>query len=238
MIFIFFIHSSYAGFKKLPPKILKKEKESLRSFKIIKESTKKVDNLLKIKTNIPFILDQSFQFQTGDVLEGVLLNSVVSTNLESPLLISIDENQGFSENTKFSCHGVTKFRRVMTACNLIITNNEEYEVNAVVLNRDGTSGLKGIYYNHKEEYVVGAIASQFAKGILEVSQTRKSTLLGSEIENSPKNKLLQGLINSSNTITNTLDEEMQSKEPKVFIDAGKKVLIYFTRRFPLENSRY
>lgn len=217
--------------KNSAPKIVKEEPETLESLRAIQENSIKMDELLRLKTNLPYIIDQSFQFQTGDVLRGTLLNSVVSTNLESPLLIRVDEGQGLPEGTKLSCVGVTKHRRVITACNLIITENNEYPVESIVLNTDGTAGLKGVYYDHQEEYVAGAIASQFAQGILEVSQSRRTTVLGSELENTAKNKLLQGLINSSNTITNTLEEEMKSKEPKVFIDAGKKVLVYFTQSF-------
>jgi hypothetical protein len=222
-----------------PPKTKKRSPKThssltggeMDTLKQIKIQNQQLEALLKIKTSIPLVRDETFRFKTGDVLRGILLNSVVSTNLESPLLIRIHPDQGLPENSKLSCTGVTKHKRVITSCQLLITEFDEFPVSAIALNRDGSAGLKGEYYTGQEEYVAGAIASGFARGMMEVSQSRTLSRFGSEVQDTPKNKLLQGMINSSDVISTTLDEELKTKEPKVFIDAGQEVLVYFTAKF-------
>ena len=42
-----------------------------------------------------------------------------------------------------------------------------------------------------------------------------------------KNKILEGLSNSAQTTTDVILDEYKNQEPKVFIEAGKVVLIFF-----------
>lgn len=206
-----------------------KELETLTK---IKESNARIENLLSQNQNRkPLIIDSSFRFLTGDVLRGHLLNSVVSTNLESPLLIEVNDEK-LPKGTKISCNGVTKHKRVITACSLLITPTKEYSIEALALNPDGSAGLKGTYYDGKEEYISSMLALEFARGVIEISQEKSVTNLGA-VYNQPtvRNKMLQGLTNSAGKSSDLIEDEMRSKEPKVYINAGKEVLIYFVVNF-------
>ena len=85
-----------------------------------------------------------YDFKTGTVIKGVLLNSVVSTNLESPLVVEVVDGEALPSGSKFTCSGVTKFKRVVSACNKFNTPNdsEEFAVQVSLLNLDGSSGLR------------------------------------------------------------------------------------------------
>ena len=51
--------------------------------------------------------------------------------------------------------------------------------------------------------------------------------IGTINEANEKAHIIEGLANSTRTTSDILQDEMKSQEPKVFIEAGKPVLIYF-----------
>jgi hypothetical protein len=179
-----------------------------------------------------------FDFKTGTTIRGILLNSVVSTNLESPLVVQVQDGEGMPSGARFSCMGVTKYKRVMSACNKMILpdgdgNNEaEFEVKVSLLNTDGSSGLKADeVYTGKEEYIAGAVATAFSRGMIEAQTDRIASPFGELTANTAKNRLTNGLLGSLGETNDIMKSEMQSKEPKVYVKAGKLVLIYFHERF-------
>ena len=177
-----------------------------------------------------------FDFKTGTVIRGTLLNSVVSTNLESPLLVEVESGEILPSRTMFSCKGVTKFNRVMAACNKLIAPemDQEYEVQVGLLNLDGSSGLRADeVYTGKEEYIASSIATAFSRGLIELKTERLAGPFGEITANTAKNRLTNGLLGSMDEANNIMKDEMQNKEPKVFINSGRTVLIYFYERFKL-----
>jgi hypothetical protein len=204
----------------------------------LNQSSQKLGEFIEKYRDRPAIWDftNSYDFKTASVLRGRLLNSIVSTNLESPLVIEVHSDQGLPEGTILSCLGMTKYKRVIAGCSRLITPGaagEEYDVETSVLNTDGTAGLTGEYYSGKELYVAGMIASSFARGSIELSQSRIATTGGELKLNSAKNRYLEGVLNSADEASDLMKKEMQSTEPKVFIKAGKEVLIYFNQRFKI-----
>lgn len=204
----------------------------------IQKQGEKTNELLGKYQNKGGIWDftNEFNFKTGTVIRGRLLNSVVSTNLESPLLVEVESNGQLPEKTLFSCKGVTKYKRVLAACNKLIIpeKDEEYEVQVGLLNLDGSSGLRADeVYTGKEEYIAATVATAFSRGLIELKTERLTSPLGELTANTAKNRLTNGLLNSLDETSNIMKDEMQSKEPKVYIKAGRAVLIYFYERFKL-----
>ena len=185
--------------------------------------------LLQSKTNEekPFIWDGTKKIESTKVIRGILLNSVVSTNLESPLLVESLDDSVLPTGTRFRCSGVTKNKRVLTVCDRMITPSKEVEVKVQVLNIDGTAGLRGEYNDGKDSYIAGAVVSEFARGVIGASKDKVVLPLGSIDSDSEKNKVLEGLASSMSTTTDLITDSMKSQEPKVFIEAGKPVLIFF-----------
>lgn len=212
--------------------------EVLNTLRKIEAQNEKLNSELGVLNNKPSVWDftNQFDFQTGTVFKALLLNSVVSTNLETPLLVEIEPGQGVPSGTKFSCTGVTKHKRVVSACNRLIIPNaqDEYEVQVSLLNTDGSSGLKAdYYYTGKEEFVAATVASSFARGVIELQTDRIATPLGQLTTNTAKNRVMNGALNSLDEVNGMMKEEMQSREPKVYIGAGKHILVYFHERFKL-----
>lgn len=204
----------------------------------LEEQNRKINEALGLHQQKPGIWDftNHYDFKTGTVFKAILLNSIVSTNLESPILVQVKENQGLPSNSKFSCTGVTKYKRVVAACNRLIIPDEdkEFEVQVSLLNKDGSSGIKAdYYYTGKEEFVAASVATSFARGMIELQTKRIATPIGELTTNTSKNRLLNGALETTDEINNLMKSEMQNKEPKVYIEAGKEVLVFFHERFKL-----
>jgi hypothetical protein len=191
------------------------------------ESNKEIKRLLMQKSSEPVIWDGKKSILTGKVFKGLLLNSIVSTNLGSPVLVRASEGQGLSSGTLFSCTGATKNRRVITICNKMITKTKEVSITAQILNLDGSAGLLGEYDDGKDELIAGAIISDMAQGVLSVAQNKVATPFGAYTDSTVKNQALGGLISGAQTSSEILLDEMKNKEPIVTINAGTEVLIYF-----------
>lgn len=191
------------------------------------ENNRRLNSLLQRRSGTPVIWEQRAKILTGKVFRGTLLNSINSTNLASPVLVRAVDGQGLPPKTIFSCQGVTKNKRVFTLCNKMVTPNQEISIQAQILNNDGSSGLVGEYEDGKDQLIVGAVVSDFAQGMLSAAQSRIAGPLGAVRDDSAKNQLLQGAVESGRTTSEILLEEMKSAEPIVTVEAGKEVLIYF-----------
>ena len=62
--------------------------------KRIHEENEKLNKLIKEQSYGPIIWDGTRKIETTKTLKGLLLNSIVSTNLESPLLVQVFRDQG------------------------------------------------------------------------------------------------------------------------------------------------
>ena len=200
-----------------------------------KSSSHEIKKFLSQNTVGVWDFTNRFDVKTGTAIKAMMLNSIVSSNLESPILIETTEAfAGIPMGSKFSCGGATKNKRVLAVCNKLITESEEYEVDTILLNSDGTAGLLGKAYSGKEQYAVGAITAAALKSALDVSLDRVNTSFGTEaVSTTAKNKIKSGGIGAMDEIVQMSSEEYKNQEPKISIDAGKKVLVYFNRRFKL-----
>lgn len=214
--------------KSAPISRTKAEKKfSASEFEKLKANNEVLKKLLLHRTTTPTIWDGGAKILTGKVFRGRLLNSIVSTNLESPVLVEAYENQGLPFGSKFSCVGATKFKRVQTFCSKLVTSEREFPISVQILNQDGSAGLLGIYDDGKDEVMAGVIASNMAQGMIAGAQSRVNTGFGEVTGGGLKNELLTGAFNSAKGVSEILTEDMKTKEPIVMIDAGKEVLIYF-----------
>ncbi len=209
----------------------------LKLLQTIAKQNAELKALIPAKSNRPLISDNSLEFVTGTVIKGQMLNSVVSTNLESPILVAPLAGERLGENSRFSCTGTTKHKRVIAACNLLVKNGREYEIETDILNLDGSSGIRGEYYEGQEGYVAGMLAAEIAKGIIGIPAAKINSQNGGMELPRHKNQLISGLLDGASLGTDTLKNQMNTTEPVVFINAGTQVLIYFKRRFSSEEKQ-
>ena len=137
MLLLFFTHSLFSqvnlqqretsskktSSSKKSPKKASHKNGSVSEVQELKLSSQKLDQFILKYRDRPAIWDftSSYDFKTASVLRGRLLNSIVSTNLQSPLVIEVHSEQGLPEGTILSCLGMTKFKRVVAGCSRLIT---------------------------------------------------------------------------------------------------------------------
>lgn len=196
-------------------------------FKQVLKTNQRIKEILEAKTKEPLIWEGESKILSGKIFYGTVLNSIVSTNLFSPVIVLADANQGLPYKTRFICQGATQNERVQTVCHKMVTPAKEMSVQAQLLNVDGTSGLLGIVDDKKAELIAGALVSDFSKGVLSVASNKVATPFGQINDGSSKNQILGGMIESGKTSSDVLLDEYKNQEPVVTVNAGAKVLIYF-----------
>ena len=188
--------------------------------KRIQQGNDRIEQILQRRSSVPTIWEKSRRILTGQVFRGLVLNSIVSTNVSSPVLVEILPNQGIPNKTRLSCEAISQNKRVFTLCNKMISKDKESPVVVQILNLDGTSGLIGEIDEGNSEVIAGNVLSESSHGIL-------NGLGGSIGTASSSNALVTGLIESGKSGTDLLTADLKKTEPIITIDAGEEVLIYF-----------
>ncbi len=212
-------------------KLLKKKTKKSTPVQRIIAGNKKIHDLLQRKRNEPYIFERSDKKLTGSTHRGVLLNSIYSTNLASPVLVQVRDHEDRLNGSYFSCSGVTQHKRVQVYCNKLVHEDKEYQVKTQILNLDGSSGLIGEYYDGKEDLIAGTIISDFSRGVLRVAQSKSQVGVEAVVDPTSRNEIYQGLIESGETLSDVMTEEMKSVEPIVTINSGTEVLVFFMEEF-------
>ena len=227
---------------------IEKQKPVVQYISTQKSSIKKVENFkteedliveeyLKKEEQKPAIFDFTARYdvKTGTVIKGRLLNSVVSTNLDSPVIVELLPNKFFPDGTKVICKANTKHSRIHTRCTKLIPPEvwaDEYDLVASILNLDGSSGIKpDEISNEEEKYVVGEIVKQGIKSATTWGQALQETAIGDMPESNAKNKLLNGIGGAIDASSDISTRKMQTLESKALAIAGKEIFVYFEERF-------
>ena len=209
----------------------------LKKIKKLEEENKILKSIALTRMATPYLWENPIDINATDIFKGRLKFSILSTNLQSPMDVSLDPSEVFPNGAIIKCQGATSYKRVAGLCDRLITPNFEVEIKAKLLDTDGSFGIRGKVYTGEEEYIAGIIASEMAKGGLAVAQYKYLRDLGIEASNIGKAQIFQGLINSSNEMTDYLREKMQSKTTKVFVNGGANVLVYFDKSVSFSSQK-
>jgi hypothetical protein len=202
----------------------------------LEKENKNLRKLVDMRLSVPDIIDNTSGILIGDMFEGELEQYVLSTNLGSPVNVRLSKSSMFPNGAKVICEGKTYMKRVDASCSVLRVDGVSYKIEGKVLEIDGSRGLRGEYYSGKEEYMAAIIATEASKGALALSLERQTTINGDVVKNDPRNVALGAVINSASAASEMMTDEMKSKEPKVFIRAKKKVLLYFDKDFKFSKN--
>ena len=186
----------------------------------------RLQNLQSSRLKLDFTT--SLNIPAGTTIKGVLLNSVVSTNLTSPLLVEVKPNKYITQKARLLCTGKRENRRVYVACDRLVTQHREYQgLTTSLLNLDGSNGLKGDYWSGEERYVAGVMTTSLASGVILASQDTTPTGFGQQVTNSGKNTVINGVASSVDAATRLITEKLKKSQGVVTLKAGEEVLVYF-----------
>jgi len=193
--------------------------------KRVLRSNQMLRSLLGNKQEDIVVWEDEKQILTGFILRGTLLNSINSTNLNSPVLVKSYDDPFVGAT--FSCRGITKHKRVLTLCDKMIFNNKEQVVSVQILNTDGTAGLLGEYDDGKDDLIVGAIVTEIATSVISSAMDMSETNFTKYPKSNLKNHLINGVVNGGQKASEVMLNDAKTAEPIVSVDSGKSVIIYF-----------
>ena len=171
----------------------------------------RIEQLLLKRKEKPNFHDNTLSYlPVGATLKARLLNSVISDNLGSPILVESLDDTVMPQGARISCLGERNQKRVYITCSLLILNNREYPIEAQMLNLDGSAGLKGEIYDGHEQDIAAKFSASILKGVAKVGKKHHLDIIP------------QG-------IADIIGEDSTAPKFVVGIQAGTNVLIYFKK---------
>lgn len=169
-------------------------------------------------------------------LRGTLLNSIIATNNRATkLLVRVEENEYFTE-AELLCLGTTFGKRVISKCNLLVSELHNYKVDVELWDMDGAEGIvSDEYYSGEEKEFLASSFASFFEGVLDGARDRIVTPFGETTPNTAKNKVMSGLMNIANNANTKFTESSEKNLELALVYAGKEVVIFFNQELRLEN---
>lgn len=179
--------------------------------------------LSEVNQNSFDLYDDFKKFRSGDMIKGHLFNYVLSTNLNTPIIV-IPDTDRLPEGSKILCEGRVFQKRVAAQCSKVITPTNTIEINAVLLSRDGSFGLVGKYEDGRNYEMTKIIAQGALNNILESQRDTINTDLGLRPDRSNKNILLDGVLGGVSKANYDIKEGSLSS---VYLRSRLKIILYF-----------
>ena len=170
-------------------------------------------------------------------VKGVVLNSILAMNIKpSQFIVRLGSDDNLLEGAEVRCFGYSFQKRVLAHCNLLVLNDEEYEVDLDVWDLDGAGGIIADYFYSGEEkaFLTSSLAS-FLQGVLDVAKDRIATPFGEANRNNAKNKVMGGLMSTANNVRETIEESGEKNLTIAYVNSGKEVLIFFNKSLKLNK---
>ena len=179
--------------------------------------------LSEVNQNSFDLYDDFKKFRSGDMIKGHLFNYVLSTNLNTPIIV-IPESDRIPEGSKVLCEGRVFQKRVAAQCSKVITPTNIIQINATLLSQDGSYGLVGKYDDGRGYELTKSIAQGALNNVLESQRDTLSTDLGLRANRSSKNIIIDGAIGGSSSV---IKDSAISHFPSIYLKSKMKLILFF-----------
>ena len=169
--------------------------------------------------------------------KGLLLNSVIATNVKpSKFIVRILEGDLTGGELRCQGHGFEK--RVLSHCDLMALGERTWAVDVDLWGLDGAEGIIGdYYYSGEEKAFLSSSFAAFLQGVIEAGKQRITTPFGEIARDNAKNKIMQGLSQIAGNARGKIAESAQKPLAISYINAGKKVLVFFNQTLNMEEKK-
>jgi len=170
--------------------------------------------------------------------KGTLLESIIATNKKpTSFLVRLHPNGSFLGEAEVQCTGMSFNKRVTNKCQLLVSEDGEYEVNVVIKDLDGAEGIiADEYYTGEEGNFLTSSLSAFFSGVMDATKDRILTPFGESTKSNAKNKVLGGLMNVAEHTNSKIAESSERNLNISFVNSGKEVIVFFNRGIKLEKK--
>ena len=221
--------------KKRRAKVQKKKGSDLdKLLKKIEASDQGIAEILKKNEKRVIVRKSDDHLSSLTRLRGILLNSVLATNRRgTTLVIKLKENE-FFDDAEVRCSGLSFGKRVIGKCDLIVSDREEYQIEAELWDLDGAEGVIAdqFYDGAEKDFLTSSFAS-FFEGALSATKDRLITPYGEVEQKNGKNQVLSGLMGIANNVNSKVKESSEKNLQIALINSGKEVFIFFQKKVKL-----
>jgi hypothetical protein len=215
-------------------KTKKKGGDLNKLLKSIEESDKSIAELLKNNEKKVLVRKRDDHLSSLTRLKGILLNSVLATNRRATtLIIRLKDNEYFDE-AEVRCKGLSFGKRVVGKCDLVVSDESEYQISAELWDLDGAEGIIAdqFYDGSEKEFLTSSFAS-FFEGVLGATKDRLITPYGEVDKKNGKNQVLSGLMGIADNVNSKVKDSSEKNLQIALINSGKEVFVFFQQKVKL-----
>jgi len=215
-------------------KIKKKGGDLDKLLKSIEVSDRSISDLLKNNEKKVLVRKRDDHLSSLTRLRGILLNSVLATNRRgTTLIIKLKDNEFFDE-AEVRCKGLSFGKRVIGKCDLVVSGEDEFQIDAELWDLDGAEGIISdqFYDGSEKEFLTSSFAS-FFEGVLGATKDRLITPYGEVDKKNGKNQVLSGLMGIADNVNSKVKDSSEKNLQIALINSGKEVFIFFQKKVKL-----
>jgi hypothetical protein len=220
--------------KSAPKRIRNRSSKVDQLLKNIEEGDMAINSILESNKRRVIVRRGSESLKALTRIKGTLLNSVLATNKKATtLVIKVHENDHFDQ-AEIRCHGLSFGKRVQGKCDLLVTDEKEYQINAELWDLDGAEGIIAdqFYSGDEKEFLTSSFAS-FFEGVLNATKDRLVTPYGEVDRKNARNQALSGLIGVASNANGKIKESSDKNLQIALVNSGKEIFIFFQRSVKL-----
>lgn len=216
---------------------------SIKLDEILQQQNEKLDqvnNLLdKLRKERPPLLlkENHSKIRMLARYKAITIKSVVASNVApGTMIIRINENIDFDGVTELRCKAFPFEKRVRSKCDKMVIDEDEFDVDAEILDLDGGDGIiADEWYESKEKEFLASSMASFLNGVSSASRSQIMTSVGNMPEQNSKNSVLAGLMGMTGNVSNAIQEDVQ-KVTIGFLNSGKSVMVLFNQSVKLNQN--
>ncbi len=201
------------------------------------EEDKKLFELLKRQEKNVILRQKAEKVIALTRVKGVVLNSILAMNVKpSKFIVRLGNDNELLEGAEIRCLGYSFQKRVPAHCNLLVLNEQEFDVDINIWDLDGAEGVIADYFYSGEEkaFLTSSFAS-FLQGVLDVAKERVATPFGEVTRNNAKNKVMGGLMGVAGNVRDKIEESGEKNLSIAYVNSGKEVLVFFNKSLKMKK---
>lgn len=217
----------------------KRKKNSNKELNELLAKDKAIYELLKKQEKNVIIRKRDNKVIALTRVKGLVLNSVLAMNVKpAKFIVRITDSHHDIENGELRCVGFSFEKRVPSKCDLLILDDEEFQVDVDIWDLDGAEGIISDYYYSGEEktFLTSSFAS-FLGATFSVAKGGVNTPFGAVTKNTAKNKIMDGLLSVSENAKQKIMESGERNLTISYVNSGKEVLVFFNKSLNLDKEK-
>ncbi|HLE12838.1 MAG: hypothetical protein A2504_00385 [Bdellovibrionales bacterium RIFOXYD12_FULL_39_22] len=201
-------------------------------------SDRKIEELLERQEKNLIVRASKDRIKSLTRVRGVVLNSILAMNIRpTAFVVKIHSEVDAIGDGELRCSGINFQKRIPAKCDLLVTEDSEFEVDVNVWDVDGAEGIIADYFYSGEEktFLTSGLAA-FFEGALDATKERLQTPFGETAKNNGKNKVLSGLTNVAGNVGELIKSSGEQDLSIAYVNAGKEVLLFFNQGLDLTKE--